>query len=182
MIAVLLSVRCKRLLVVVPSDALRQQTSDKFMTLGVLRHPASQLLTVGARHPVVAILLHVPKDIAEVDEVFGRAQVIVMTSQTAGRCTEDVQRRIAALCPYVFFDEAHHSEARTWQEFRSRFSGSRVLQFTATPFREDGRLLEGEIIFKSPLRKAQQEEYFKPITFKPGRGFNPKRADLTWAT
>lgn len=177
MIAVLLSVPCKRLLVVVPSDALRQQTADKFTTLGVLRHPDSRLLTDGARHPVVATLLHVPKDVAEVDAVFGRAQVIVMTSQTAGRCTEDVQKRIAALCPYVFFDEAHHSEARTWQEFRGRFSDSRVLQFTATPFREDGRLLEGEIIFKYPLRKAQEEEYFRPITFKPVREFNRKRAD-----
>jgi superfamily II DNA or RNA helicase len=177
MIAVLLSVRCQRLLVVVPSDALRQQTADKFTTLGVLRHPDSELLTAGAKHPVVATLLHVPKDVAEVDEVFGRAQVIVMTSQTAGRCTEDVQKRIAALCPYVFFDEAHHSEARTWQEFRGRLSASRVLQFTATPFREDGRLLDGEIIFKYPLRKAQQEEYFKPITFKPVREFNRKRAD-----
>ena len=58
-----------------------------------------------------------------------------------------------------------------------RFSDSRVLQFTATPFREDGRLLEGEIIFKYPLRKAQEEEYFRPITFKPVREFNRKRAD-----
>lgn len=99
MIAVLLSVRCQRLLVVVPSDALRQQAADKFMTLGVLRHPHSQLLAAGAKHPVVATLLHIPKDVAEVDEVFGRAQVIVMTSQTAGRCggCAETDRRAVSL-------------------------------------------------------------------------------------
>lgn len=177
MLSVMITARCERLLIVVPSDALRLQTAEKFMTLGVLRLPQSRLLTAEAQYPVVASIFHVPRTVAEVDEVFTRAHVIVMTSQTAARCSPEVQQQIAALCPYVFFDEAHHSEARTWKEFRSRLSANRVLQFTATPFREDGKLLEGEIIFKYPLRKAQQEEYFKPITFKPVREFNRKRAD-----
>ena len=51
------------------------------------------------------------------------------------------------------------------------------MQFTATPFREDGKPLDGEIIYKYPLRKAQEEEYFKPIRFRPVSQFNRKRAD-----
>lgn len=177
MLSVLVTARCERLLVIVPSDALRLQIAEKFISLGVLRFAGSCLVTPAAKHPIVATLLHIPREVAEVDEVFKRAHVVVMTSQTAARCSADVQERIAALCPYVFFDEAHHSEAPTWKAFRERFASSKVLQFTATPFREDGRQLQGEIIFKYPLRKAQQEEYFKAITFKPVREFNRKRAD-----
>jgi superfamily II DNA or RNA helicase len=53
---------------------------------------------------------------------------------------------MATHCPYLFIDEAHHAEAPTWIAFKEQFRGRRVLQFTATPFREDGRPLDGDII------------------------------------
>ena len=84
---------------------------------------------------------------------------------------------MATHCPYLFIDEAHHAEAPTWSAFKERFRGSRVLQFTATPFREDGRPLDGDIIFKYPLKLAQQEGYFAPIRFEPVVEFNTKRVD-----
>ena len=56
------------------------------------------------------------------------------------------------------------------------------MQFTATPFREDGRALDGDIIFKYPLKRAQQEGYFKPIHFEPVIAFNRKRSDEAIAT
>ena len=45
------------------------------------------------------------------------------------------------------------------------------------PLREDGKPLDGDIIFKYPLKKAQQEGYFKPIRFGPVVEFNRKRSD-----
>jgi superfamily II DNA or RNA helicase len=50
-----------------------------------------------------------------------------------------VQTRMAFHCPYLFIDEAHHAEAPTWNAFKEKFCERRVLQFTATPYREDGR-------------------------------------------
>src|SRR5205085_2213310 len=41
----------------------------------------------------------------------------------------------------------------------------------------DGKPLDGEIIFKYPLRKAQQEGYFTAIRFKPVVEFNRQRSD-----
>ena len=35
-------------------------------------------------------------------------------------------------------DEAHHIGARTWRQFKQFFSGKRVIQFTATPYRKEG--------------------------------------------
>jgi superfamily II DNA or RNA helicase len=84
---------------------------------------------------------------------------------------------MAALCTHLFIDEAHHAEAPTWSAFKAGFRERRVLQFTATPFREDGRPLDGKIIFEYPLRKAQQEGYFRPIRFRRVVEFNQKRSD-----
>src|SRR4029077_11848942 len=63
------------------------------------------------------------------------------------------------------------------KEFKQTFQNQKVLQFTATPFREDGKPLDGDIIFKYPLKKAQEEEYFRPIRFEPVVEFNRLRAD-----
>ena len=52
-----------------------------------------------------------------------------------------------------------------------------VLQFTATPFRRDGKHLGGKSIFTYPLRKAQEEKYFTPITFVSIWEYNRDVAD-----
>ena len=39
------------------------------------------------------------------------------------------------------------------------------MQFTATPFREDGRHLQGRVIYAFPLREAQAQKYFSPIDY-----------------
>ncbi|HNP31327.1 MAG TPA: DEAD/DEAH box helicase family protein [Nitrospirales bacterium] len=177
MLSILVSVVCPKLLVIVPTDVLRRQLSDKFLTLGILKHRKSSVLSSVAMHPIVCTLQHIPRSVQQVDEIFMRAQVIVMTSSIAAQCEEAVQERMAYHCPYLFIDEAHHAEAPTWSAFKEKFRTRRILQFTATPFREDGKPLDGVIIFRYPLKKAQQEGYFTSIEFEPVIEFNRKRAD-----
>jgi superfamily II DNA or RNA helicase len=177
MLSILVSMKCQKLLVIVPTDALRTQLAEKFLTLGVLKLPGCAVLKESARTPIVCTLQHMPATPEEVDRIFTLAQVIVTTSHIAGQCEQAVQERMAAHCPYLFIDEAHHAEAPTWNAFKERFRGKRVLQFTATPFREDGRPLDGDIIFKYPLKLAQQNGYFVPIRFEPVVEFNTKRVD-----
>lgn len=181
MLSVLTSVRCPRLLVVVPTDALRSQISEKVLTLGLLKKTAVGILKAEAQFPIVCKLEHVLPNATEVEALLQRAQVIVSTSTLLGQCSGDVQARLAQLCPYLFIDEAHHAEAPTWKAFKDKFKANRVVQFTATPFREDGRLLDGQIIYKYPLKKAQQEGYFKPIQFDSVIEFDPKKADAAIA-
>lgn len=177
MLSILTSIPCSKVLVVVPTDALRTQIAEKFETLGVLKSPSCNVLSASARYPIVGTLLHRPRSPREVDEYFGRCQVIVATSSVVGRCDAVVQARIAHHCTDLFIDEAHHAEAPTWRAFRERFAARRVLQFTATPFRDDGALLEGKIIFKYSLRRAQRDGYFKPIRFLPVVEFDRRRGD-----
>lgn len=177
MLAVLTSARCERVLVVVPTDALRSQIADKFETLGLLKVPGNAVLAERALRPVVGTLTSKPKTTDEVDGFFLGCNVVVTTSHLVGLCKPEIQHHMAALCTHLFIDEAHHAEAATWKAFRERFVGKLVLQFTATPFREDGQAVDGKLVYVYPLRKAQQEGYFRPIRFHAVREFNTRNGD-----
>lgn len=177
MLATAVSGQCHRILVLVPTDALRTQIAEKFLTLGILKDERCVVLSAAAQRPVVAVLTSAPRDVAEVDAVFGLCNVVVTTSQLAARCSPEVKQRIATYCTHLFIDEAHHAEAPTWKEFKEHYSDKRVLQFTATPFREDDKRIDGKLIYVYPLRKAQEEGYFRPIRFSPVSEFGLKRAD-----
>ena len=175
MLSVLVSKPCRKLLVVVPTDPLRTQVSDKFLTLGVLKDFG--ILTSECLYPIVGVLNRKPRSCDDVDYVFERCQVVVTTMQIAGQCSDEVQERMAHHCPFLFIDEAHHIGARTWNKFKKKFASRKILQFTATPFREDDKPVEGKIISKYPLSKAQKDGYFRKITFKQVKEFDPGKAD-----
>ncbi len=178
MLATLVSARCKRVLVLVPTDALRTQIAQKFFTMGILKDPRAIMLQPGVVRPVVGVLTKKPVNPEEVEEFFRQCNVVVTTSALAGRCSPEVQVRMAELCSHLFIDEAHHAEAETWKRFKSHFKNqSLIMQFTATPFREDGQPLDGKIIYVYPMRQAQCEGYFKPIRFSSVYAFNMARAD-----
>lgn len=175
MLALLTRESLGRLLVIVPTNHLREQIGEKFVTLGLLK--SLGVLGADAAYPVVALLERKPKTPDEVDAVFARCNVVVTTMSIAGQCTEAVQRRMAELCTHLFIDEAHHISARTWDALRKRFTERPIVQFTATPFRNDGKLVDGKVVFNYPLRKAQAEGYFKQIRFKPVDEFDLQEAD-----
>lgn len=178
MLATLVTARCERVLVLVPTVALRRQVAEKFYTLGVLKQPSSVVLEPGAVRPVVGLLKQRPTTPAEVDEFFERCNVIVMTSALAAQCVQEVRERMAELCTDLFIDEAHHAEAPTWKRFKKHFKARdrRILQFTATPFREDGLPLDGKIVYVYPLRLAQRERVLPAdqvqacLRIQPGEG------------
>lgn len=176
MLALLTAVGIERLMVVVPNAALRVQIAEKFLTLGILKSAGA--LDESADLPVVATLEHRPKSEQEVDDIFLRANVIITTIQVAGQCVPEIQKRMVKHCSHLFIDEAHHIAARTWQAFKSQFDTRIVVQFTATPFRTDGKKVDGKFIYVYPLAKAQDEGYFRKIRFRPVQGFEQAEADL----
>ena len=179
MLSLLISLQCSKLLVIVPTDALRDQLSSKFISLGILHRIG--VLPKETKKPIVGILKHKCKSVKDVDEFFEKCHVIITTMSIAGQCSEEVQDRMAIDCKYLFIDEAHHVSATTWNAFRKRFSKSRIIQFTATPFRNDGKSIEGKFIFNYPLKKAQEEGYFRPISFKAILENDPTKHDLSIA-
>lgn len=179
MLSVLITKSCSRLLVIVPTDVLRTQLSKKFLTLGILKKIG--VVSKDARCPIVGVLRHIPKTTQEVERIFSKCQVVVTTMKIVAESEENIQEKIASYCPFLFIDEAHHIAAPTWAKLIERFVGSKILQFTATPFRNDGKPVQGKIIFNYPLRKAQEDGYFRQINFKPVFEFDLESADLVVA-
>jgi superfamily II DNA or RNA helicase len=149
-----------RVLVVVPTDALRQQTADKFREYGLLRRLG---VLVDVKNPVVGVLAGKPT--TDQLPALGACNVVVTTMSSIARADDATQRQFGELFSEVFFDEAHHIQAQTWKRFLVHCAHARTILFTATPFREDGKALPGKIIYNFPLQSAQEQGFFRPIHF-----------------
>lgn len=165
MLALFASENCEGLTVIVPSDALREQVGRKFLEFGLLRELG--IVDPNDPLPVVAFLEKRPHSIHDVDAIYAQADVVITTMQLLSGCSNEVRNAIAGNSSHAFIDEAHHVPAPKWNAVRSNFSNSRVIQFTATPFREDGKSVDGKTIYSFPIKMAQEQGYFAPISFVP---------------
>ena len=182
MLTLLASERLEKLLVIVPTDALREQIFKKFLTFGILQQFG--ILNKDAKLPVVGKIKRSFKTVDEANLFMESCNVAVATMAVISSCSSEIKEAIAINCSHIFFDEAHHIVAQTWNYFRelARDYKKPILQFTATPFRRDGKHIGGKSIFTYPLRKAQEEGYFKPINFISIWEFNLEIADQSIAS
>ncbi|OPH60299.1 hypothetical protein BC351_17530 [Paenibacillus ferrarius] len=179
MLSTLIANKCKKLLIAVPSDSLREQVSEKFLTLGLLKKFG--IVGEAALFPIVGVIKEQFQTIENVRHFFESCNVIVSTMTLLADCSKEYQVEMSELVSHVFIDEAHHIKAKSWERFRLGFNNEKLVLFTATPFRNDGKRLDGKIIFNFPLIKAQEDGYFKEIEFISIRDYDPLRADLTIA-
>lgn len=181
MLSVLVANQCNKLLVTVPSDSLRSQLAKKFRSLGLLVVEdinKNTILNREAKYPKVGVINTGFNTEGELVEFFNKCNVIVSTMNLVSSAPVEQQRKIAELCSHLFIDEAHHSKAGNWDNFIKKFDKNKVVQFTATPYRNDGQLLDGKIIYNFTLKEAQEQGYFKTIDFLPVRVYEDDKADI----
>lgn len=175
MLATLISNCCKKLLVSVPSDSLRTQIAQKFITLGLLKEYG--IADESCLNPIVGIVnsgFDTPQDL---QNFIDKCNVVVSTMTLLTGFSAEQKEILNNSFSHYFVDEAHHSEAKTWKELINRFDKEKVFLFTATPFRNDGQSLQGKQIFNFSLRKAQEQKYYKQINYLPIREYNKNLAD-----
>lgn len=168
MLALLVRERFSRLLVLVPTDALRSQLARKFESLGRLR--TMGVVPDDVANPVVGCFKHGFTTAEEARAFIEPCNVVVATAAILAAADKAVKSVFAEMFSALFIDEAHHTGASTWAEIRALFEGKpggRVVQFTATPFREDGRMVDGKVVFRFPMKKALEEGYFRRIRYVP---------------
>lgn len=175
MLTTLVAARCQKLIVAVPSDALRNQIFVKFFTLGLLKRFG--IVGEDALNPRVGILQQNFPNQEDLRSFIQECNVVITTTSILAGNGDDTLSLIAGSFTHFFIDEAHHSEASSWNRVRKFFQESKIIQFTATPFRNDRKRLEGKIIFNFSLKKAQEQGYFKPISFIPIREYDLKKGD-----
>lgn len=175
MLSTLVANQCKKLLVTVPSDSLRTQISDKFITLGLLKEYG--LIDSKCINPIVGIINSGFESIQDLEEFVLKSNVVVSTMNILTSFNTIEKTLLNEHFSHLFIDEAHHSEARTWKQLIDKFDKEKVFLFTATPFRNDGKNLIGKVIFNFSLKKAQDQKYYKQINYLPIREYNQKLAD-----
>jgi len=63
----------------------------------------------------------------------------------------------------ILFDEAHHNVAESWEVLRQAFPDARIVNYSATPTRADGRLMAGRIVYAYPVAEAIWQGYIKSL-------------------
>lgn len=177
MYATIVSERIASTIIIVPSNLLREQIFDGARSFGIL--PKLNMITDEIIYPTT--FLYKTKVKIEEEESLAssieKANIIVSTPGMIKNMPSSILDKLIERVEVVIFDEAHHLAAPDWGVVRERFIEKKILQFTATPFRNDGKKVEGKIIFNYGLALAQQAGYFKPIDFYPIQEFNEQRSD-----
>ncbi len=179
MIATIVSEQIKHTVIVVPSNLLRSQTVEKVSTFGVLKKIG--IVDKKAWYPTTVLLKSLPKTTDELLELIENTNVIVTTISLISKFSKSQQEVITEFTDLLIVDEAHHIASPTWSAFKSNFKDRKILQFTATPFRNDGKKVDGKIIYNFPLSMAQEQGYFQKINFYPITEFNEEKGDLSIA-
>lgn len=178
MLSFLVANQCTRTLVVVPSDALRTQIGNKCKSLGLLK--SIGVIDSDTELPKT-MLIRGNKTLEEWSQIIEENNVVVTTMASVSKLDDAVRNLLSNKIDYLVVDEAHHSQASTWLHFINQFPMRKTLLFTATPFRNDGKRIDGHIIFNYPLKKAQEDGYYKPIRFCPIMKFNKADGDIAIA-
>lgn len=179
MIATVVSEVIGRTFIIVPSNLLRKQTVEKFMTFGILQNIG--VIKDNAIKPTVTMLRTTPKQLSDLQEILDKSNIIVTTMSLLQRFSNEYLKSINETCDTLIVDEAHHIAAKTWATIKYKLRKLKCLQFTATPFRNDGKKVDGRIIYNFPLVMAQKQGYFQQIDFLPILEFDEEKGDIAIA-
>ncbi|GMX58517.1 MAG: hypothetical protein MCSN_1710 [Candidatus Microsyncoccus archaeolyticus] len=175
MISTMIYNQCQKVLILVPSKALRKQTAEKFLSLGCLKEIG--VISKELTNPRVAIINKGIKNLATLNDLLNNSNVMIATSSALNKFSVEIKEELARQCSNLFIDEAHHVPAKTWDNIKQLFVNKPILQFTATPFRTDGKRIEGKILYNYPLGMAQDDNYFKKINLVEIQEFDDNKND-----
>lgn len=172
--ATIISERIKSSLIIVPSNLLREQMFEGSSHFGIL--PQLKMISKEVIYPTT-FLYKSKIDENRLLDIISNSNIIISTPSMIKKLSLKALEKLISEVEVVIFDEAHHLGAPDWTTVRDLFSEKKILQFTATPFRNDGKKIDGKIIFNYGLSLAQKAGYFMPIDFIPIQEFDEQKSD-----
>lgn len=153
--------RSQRTLVVAPGVAIAQQLARDFDPSRSDMFYQKCAVLVGGPYPEPVEIRGTTTNRADLDDAH---VVITNIQQLQGG---DTNRWLRQLPPVYFdlilVDEGHHGVADSWQTLKAQFPAARIVNFSATPMRADGQLMEGRVIYSYPIFEAIREGYVKRL-------------------
>ena len=156
-------VPCERVLVLVPNLGLVTQMKED---LDAVDHPATNaykkygLLTDEQLAASDIFVLPLTQKVNRTD--IQEHQIVVANYHKF----QDIEKWFGTskdLIDLIIIDEAHHQAANTYQELIKFFGRAKVIGLTATPFRSDGKPVDGKNIYTYRFRQAVQKGYIRNI-------------------
>ncbi|QDZ89036.1 DEAD/DEAH box helicase family protein [Shewanella decolorationis] len=174
MLCLSLADKATRTLVIVPTIDLKTQISEKFQSWGMLK--TLNIIPNNTPYPNVLVLNKTISHQENIDVIL-ESEVVISTPALFARSPDEIIQKFSGLFSHVFFDEAHHIAASEWQKLKSVFNNSKIVQFTATPYRNDRQPIEGKVVYNYPLSQALKDECFSKISLISIDERHPKKKD-----
>ena len=165
MTALCFVLRANKVLVVTPSHLVRNQITEEFETLDVLRK--NNLLAPDSPAPRVYQLKQIIDTPAQWQEILAGHDVIVAIPGTLHKIEDLVGTLPAEAFDLVLVDEAHHSRADSWSFILAHFAAAKHVLLTATAFRSDKKDIKARLVYNYRLKQAYEDGLFSRIEYVP---------------
>lgn len=154
----------KKVLVITPSQLVREQIAESFRTPRLLIEKG---IIQNKNLPKVYELATNIKEKALWDKILKTNDVVVAIPKTLNKILNTNNIIDKDAFDIIFVDEAHHSRALSWSNILSIFSSTKQVLLTATPFRRDNKNIKARLIYNYPLKQAYEDKLFSKIDFVP---------------
>jgi superfamily II DNA or RNA helicase len=158
------AVNARRVLVIAPGRKIRGQLGNDFRINSPTNfYERFGVLAANDEFPEVVI---VEPGRANLDDIRHCDVAVANIHQVAGEENRWLDNLDPDFFDLILVDEAHHNIAESWQQVKQRFRAARVINFSGTPTRADGCLMEGRIIYSFPVVRAIEAGYVKRLRAK----------------
>lgn len=158
------AVAAQRVLVIAPGTRIRKQLADTLRVSSETNfYEGCSILSPSEEFPEVAVI---ESGRINLDDLQNCDIAVTNIQQIAGEENRWLDRLPTDFFDLILVDEGHHNPAESWQRVKQRFPSARIINFSATPARADGRLMEGEIIYSFPVIRAIEAGYVKRLRAK----------------
>ncbi|TRZ53141.1 DEAD/DEAH box helicase [bacterium] len=153
-----------RVLVIAPGTRIRKQLGDDLRASSDTNfYERCSVIPDGQEFPEAAII---ESGRVNLDDLKHCDFAVANIQQIAGEENRWLDSLGTDFFDLILVDEAHHNTAASWQQVKQRFPLARIVNYSATPTRADGRLMEGEIIYSFPVLRAIEAGYVKRLRAK----------------
>ena len=144
------SVAKGRILIIAPNLTIRENIRRELN----VSHPNCFYSKRGVFVPKDGPYLSELKTGANIHDCDAAHIVIANIQQFSGSRNKWYEALPADYFDMILFDEGHHNVAETWRRLCEYFSDAKVVSFTATPMRSDGKVVSGKRVYRFGYRRS----------------------------
>jgi len=158
------AVNARRVLVIAPGTRIRSQLAADLRSDSATNfYERFDIIPEGTDYPEVVVI---EPNRVNIDDIRHCDIAVANIQQIAGEENRWLDELGADFFDLILVDEAHHNRAASWQQVKARFPEAKIVNFSATPARTDGTIMEGNIIYAFPVIRAIREGYVKRLRAK----------------